>query len=129
MAGTAQEQDLAYVILATLITNFNGCSIFQLCAMGSTIASKFTQGVAHQEIVGQGRQEGEAKGRHEGFQEGEVAMTLILLDRRCGPLSSPPLHLGKLVIRRRSSAPRWAARGDWRDQSRAHGDRLQGRRQ
>jgi predicted transposase YdaD len=75
VAGTAQEQDLADVIAATLISWFNGRSISQLCAMGSITASEFTQSVAYQEIFGQGRQE-EAS-----------AVTLRQLNRRCGPLS------------------------------------------
>jgi len=75
VAGTAQEQDLADVIAATLISRFNGRSISQLCAMGSITASEFTQSVAYQEIFGQGRQEGEA------------AVTLRQLNRRCGPLN------------------------------------------
>ena len=87
MAGTAQEQDLADVIAATLISRFNGRSISQLCAMGSITATEFTQSVAYQEIFGQGRQEGEAKGRREGVHEGEAAVTLRQLNRRCGPLS------------------------------------------
>lgn len=63
VAGTAQDQDLADVIAATLISRFNGRSISQLCAMGSITASEFTQSVAYSEIFGQCRQEGEAKGR------------------------------------------------------------------
>ncbi len=74
-AGTAQEQDLADVIAATLISRFNSRSIFEICAMGSITASEFTQSVAYQEIFGQGRQEEAA------------AVTLRLLNRRCGPLS------------------------------------------
>ncbi|MEB3296289.1 MAG: DUF4351 domain-containing protein, partial [Cyanobacteriota bacterium] len=62
-----------------LISRFNGRSISQLCAMGSITASEFTQSVAYQEIFGQGRQE--------GVQEGEAAVTLRQLNRRCGPLS------------------------------------------
>ena len=38
---------------------------------------------AVQDWLAEGRQEGEAKGR----QEGEAAVTLRLLNRRCGPLS------------------------------------------
>jgi predicted transposase YdaD len=41
----------------------------------------------------EGRQEGETKGRQEGEtkgrQEGEAAVTLRLLNRRCGPISEP----------------------------------------
>ena len=91
VAGTAQEQDLADVIAATLISRFNGRSISELCAMGSISIDEFTQSVAYREIFGQGRQEGEAKGRkegrQEGLQQGEAALTLRQLNRRCGPLS------------------------------------------
>lgn len=83
VAGTAQEKDLADVIAATLISRFNGRSISQLCAMGSITASEFTQSMAYQEIFGQGRQEG----RQEGVHEGEAAVTLRQLNRRCGPLN------------------------------------------
>jgi len=75
VAGTAQEKDLADVIATTLISRFNGRSISELCAMGSITASEFTQSVAYREIFGQGRQEGEA------------AVTLRQLNRRCGPLN------------------------------------------
>jgi len=83
VAGTAQVHDLADVIAATLISRFNGRSISELCAMGSITIDKFTQSVAYQEIFGQGRLEG----RQEGVQEGETAVTLRLLNRRCGPLN------------------------------------------
>ena len=83
VAGTAQEQDLADVIAATLISRFNGRSIPQLCAMGNITLDEFTQSVAYQEIFGQGRQEG----RQEGRAEGEASVTLRQLNRRCGPLT------------------------------------------
>jgi len=83
VAGTGQERDLADVIAATLISRFNGRSISELCAMGSITIDKFTQSVAYQEIFGRGRLEG----RQEGVQEGETAVTLRLLNRRCGPLN------------------------------------------
>ena len=51
--------------------------------MGNITLDEFTQSVAYQEIFGQGRQEGRAEGR----QTEAAAMTLRLLNRRCGPLS------------------------------------------
>ena len=91
VSGTDQEQDLADVIAATLISRFNGRSIPQLCAMGNITLDEFTQSVAYQEIFGQGRQEGRQEGRAEGEARGRqaeaAAMTLRLLNRRCGPLS------------------------------------------
>ena len=41
-----------------------------------------------QEWIEEGRQEGRQEGRLEGRQAGEVSVTLRLLGRRCGPLSS-----------------------------------------
>lgn len=87
VAGTAQEQDLADVIAATLISRFNGRSISQLCAMGSITIDEFTQSVAYREIFGQGRQEGRQEGLQEGRRDEAAAVTLRLLNRRCGPLS------------------------------------------
>jgi predicted transposase YdaD len=83
VAGTAQDQDLADVIAATLISRFNGRSISQLCAMGNITASEFTQSVAYREIYGQGLQEG----RQEGEAREAAKVTLRLLNRRCGPLT------------------------------------------
>lgn len=83
VAGTAQEQDLADVIAATLISRFNGRSISQLCAMGSITIDEFTQSVAYREIFGRGDAQGEARGE----AQGEAKVTLRQLSRRCGPLS------------------------------------------
>lgn len=91
VAGTVQQQDLADVIAATLISRFNGRSINQLCAMGSITVNEFTQSVAYREIFGQGHQDGRLEGRQEGLQEGRrdeaAAVTLRQLNRRCGTLS------------------------------------------
>jgi predicted transposase YdaD len=83
VAGTVQEQELADVIAATLISRFNGRSISQLCAMGNITASEFTQSVAYREIFGHGLQEG----RQEGRRDEAAAVALRLLNRRCGPLT------------------------------------------
>ncbi len=48
--------------------------------MGGITLEEFTQSVAYREIFGQGRRE--------GLQEGELAMALRLLRRRCGDLSA-----------------------------------------
>ncbi|MFM9104950.1 MAG: DUF2887 domain-containing protein, partial [Cyanobium sp.] len=87
VAGTAQEQDLADVIAATLLSRFNGRSISQLFAMGSITASEFTQSVAYREIFGQGRQEGRQEGEANGRQDQAASMALRQLNRRCGPLT------------------------------------------
>jgi predicted transposase YdaD len=43
---------------------------------------------AAQDWLAAGRQEGQKEGRLEGRQEGEAAVTLRLLNRRCGPLTA-----------------------------------------
>jgi hypothetical protein len=54
-------------------------SVAELCAMGGITLEEFTPSVAHQEIFGQGRQEGR--------QEGELELALRQLRSRCGQLS------------------------------------------
>ena len=44
---------------------------------------------AVQDWLAEGRQEGLQEGLQEGRQEGEAAVTLRLLNRRCGPISEP----------------------------------------
>jgi predicted transposase YdaD len=103
VAATALEQDLDDVIAAILLSRFNGRSISELCAMGSITLDDFTNSVAYKEIFGrglaegqelgrqtglkEGRQEGRLEGRLEGRQSEATAMTLRLLQRRCGPLT------------------------------------------
>jgi predicted transposase YdaD len=64
--------------------------------MGGITVDDFTSSVAYREIFGLGQQEGEQKGRLQGLQEGHekgrqteaVALTLRLLDHRCGALTA-----------------------------------------
>ena len=58
--------------------------------MGGITLEDFTQSVAYQEIFGQG----EARGR----QEGEAAVTLRLLNRRCGPLTTTTSRIQALPL-------------------------------
>ena len=44
---------------------------------------------AVQDWLAEGRQEGRQEGEAKGRQEGEAAVTLRLLNRRCGPISEP----------------------------------------
>ena len=59
--------------------------------MGGLTLDDFTQSRAYREIFGQGEARGEARGRAEGEARGRAeeaaAMSLRLLNRRCGPLS------------------------------------------
>jgi predicted transposase YdaD len=64
------------VIAAILLSRFNGRSITDICAMGGITLDDFTKSVAYREIYGMG-------------QQAEAAsVTLRLLQRRCGPLST-----------------------------------------
>jgi hypothetical protein len=86
-----QEEAIADVIAAIVVTRFNGRSIPELCAMGGITLEEFTQSVAYKEIFGQGRLEGQREGRQEGMregrQEGELDLALRQLRRRCGDLT------------------------------------------
>jgi predicted transposase YdaD len=78
-ASTPLAGDMDDVIAAILLSRFNGRSITDICAMGGITLDDFTNSVAYKEIFGLGRQEGR--------QAEAAAMTLRLLQRRCGPLS------------------------------------------
>jgi len=68
--------------------------------MGGITVDDFTSSVAYREIFGLGHQQGEKKGLQEGLQEGRqeglregrqaeaVALTLRLLEHRCGALTT-----------------------------------------
>jgi len=72
------------VIAAILLSRFNGRSITDICAMGGITLDDFTSSVAYKEIFGRGLEEGQQQGR----QAEAAAMSLLLLQRRCGPLST-----------------------------------------
>ena len=54
VAGTDQARALADVIAAIVITQFNGRSLKELCAMGGITLHDLIESVAYQEIFGQG---------------------------------------------------------------------------
>jgi predicted transposase YdaD len=90
-AATPLANELDDVIAAILLSRLNGRSITEICAMGGITLDDFTNSVAYKEIFGRGLEEGQQKGREEGRQEGRqaeaAAVTLRLLQRRCGPLA------------------------------------------
>jgi predicted transposase YdaD len=110
-ADTPLAAEVDTVIAAILVARFCGRSIPEICAMGGLTIDDFTSSAIYQEIFGQGRseglqegrkagrqagrQEGRREGRQEGRQEGEregrraeaAALTLRLLQRRCGVLT------------------------------------------
>ncbi|MFN7897541.1 MAG: DUF4351 domain-containing protein [Cyanobacteriota bacterium] len=75
-AATPLAAEIDDVIAAILLSRFNGRSITDICVMGGITLDDFTRSVAYREIYGLG-------------QQAEAAsMTLRLLQRRCGPLST-----------------------------------------
>jgi predicted transposase YdaD len=98
-AATPLANELDDVIAAILLSRLNGRSITEICAMGGITLDDFTNSVAYKEIFGRGLEEGQHKGREEGrleglqegLQEGRqaeaAAVSLRLLQRRCGPLA------------------------------------------
>jgi len=81
-AGTSLDSEIDDVIAAILVSRFNGRTVPEICTMGGIIAYDFTSSVAYREIFGLGQQDGEQKGR----QAEAAALTLRLLQRRCGSL-------------------------------------------
>ena len=91
----ASRPDLDTVVLSMLAQRFPFFSAEQIMVIAGFPIEEIRHTRAVQDWLAEGRQEGEAKGRQEGLQEGEAkgrqdgeaAVTLRLLNRRCGPLS------------------------------------------
>ena len=79
VAGTSLDAEIDDVIAAILVSRFNGRTVPEICAMGGITVDDFTSSVACREIFGQGEQ----KGR----QAEAAALTLRLLQCRCGSLN------------------------------------------
>jgi predicted transposase YdaD len=108
--GTPLAEEVDTVIAAILVARFCTRSIPEICAMGGITIDDFTSSAVYKEIFGQGhsegllegRLEGRAQGQREGRQQGEragrqaqaAALTLRLLQRRCGSL--PPQQQARL---------------------------------
>jgi predicted transposase YdaD len=80
VAGTSLDAEIDDVITAILVARFSGRTIPEICAMGGITVDDFTSSVAYREIFGLGRQEGR--------QTEAVALTLRLLEHRCGALTA-----------------------------------------
>ena len=93
--GTPLAEEVDTVIAAILVARFCKRSLLEICAMGGLTIDDFTNSAVYKEIFGQGRSEGLQEGREEGQREGleqgrqaeAAALTLRLLQRRCGPLT------------------------------------------
>ena len=90
-AGTSLGAEIDDLIAAILVSRFSGRTVPEICAMGGITVEDFSSSVAYREIFGLGLQEGRQEGRLEGRQEGRqaeaAALTLRLLQRRCGSLN------------------------------------------
>ena len=86
-AETPLAAEVDTVIAAILVACFCGRSIPEICAMGGLTIDDFTSSAIYREIFGQGRSEGLQEGQREGRQAEATALTLRLLQRRCGPLT------------------------------------------
>jgi predicted transposase YdaD len=82
-AGTNLGAEIDDVIAAILVSRYSGRTVHEICAMGGITVEDFSSSVAYREIFGLGRQEG----RQEGRQAEAAALTLRLLQRRCGSLN------------------------------------------
>jgi len=82
-AGTSLGAEIEDVIAAILVSRFSRSTVPEICAMGGITVEDFSSSVAYREIFGLGRQEG----RQEGRQAEAAALTLRLLQRRCGSLN------------------------------------------
>jgi predicted transposase YdaD len=71
------------LIPAILNSRFNDQPVQEISAMGGITLEDFTKSRAYREIFSLGEAEGEARGE----ARGEAKLTLLLLQRRCGPLS------------------------------------------
>ncbi|MFM8277563.1 MAG: DUF2887 domain-containing protein [Cyanobium sp.] len=105
--GTPLAEEVDSVIAAILVARFCKRSLLEICAMGGLTIDDFTNSAVYKEIFGQGRSEGLQEGLQEGREEGQreglergqreglergrraeaAALTLRLLQRRCGPLT------------------------------------------
>jgi predicted transposase YdaD len=100
--GTPLAEEVDTVIAAILVARFCTRSIPKICAMGGLTIDDFTSSAVYKEIFGQGRSEGIQEGQREGLEQGEragrqaeaAALTLRLLQRRCGSL--PPQQQARL---------------------------------
>ncbi len=83
----ASRPDLDKVVLAMLMQRLPQLSNEEIMVIAGIPMEELRHTRAAQDWLAAGRQEGRQEGLQEGRQEGEAAVTLRLLNRRCGPLS------------------------------------------
>jgi predicted transposase YdaD len=82
--GIALQNQIADATVANLLASFTTRPIPEICAIGGITLEDFTQSVAYKEIFGLG----EERGREQGLKTGELELTMRLLQRRCGGLTT-----------------------------------------
>ena len=83
----ARRPDLDTVVLPMLVQRFPQLSEAEIMVIAGIPREEIRHTRAVQDWLAEGRQEGLQEGEAKGRQEGEAAVTLRLLNRRCGPLS------------------------------------------
>ena len=83
----SSRPDLDAVVLPMLMQRFPELSREEIMVIAGIPREELRHTRAAQEWLAEGRQEGLQEGEAKGRQEGELAVTLRLLSRRCGPLS------------------------------------------
>jgi predicted transposase YdaD len=74
-------------VLSMLAQRFPFFSAEQIMVIAGFPLEEIRHTRAVQDWLAEGRQEGRQEGEAKGRQDGEAAVTLRLLNRRCGPLS------------------------------------------
>ena len=83
----ARRPDLDTVVLPMLVQRFPELTEEQIMVIAGIPREEIRHTRAVQDWLAEGRQEGLQEGEAKGRQEGEAAVTLRLLNRRCGPLT------------------------------------------
>ncbi|MCP9910606.1 DUF2887 domain-containing protein [Cyanobium sp. BA20m-p-22] len=83
----ARRPDLDTVVLPMLVQRFPQLSEEQIMVIAGIPREEIRHTRAVQDWLAEGRQQGRQEGEAKGRQEGEAAVTLRLLNRRCGPIS------------------------------------------
>ena len=83
----ARRPDLDTVVLPMLVQRFPQLTEEQIMVIAGIPREEIRHTRAVQDWLAEGRQEGLQEGEAKGRQEGEAAVTLRLLNRRCGPLT------------------------------------------
>jgi predicted transposase YdaD len=88
----ASRPDLDQVVLPMLMQKLPHLTNEEIMVIAGIPMEELRHTRAAQDWLAAGRQEGQKEGRLEGRQEGEAAVTLRLLNRRCGPATTAQIQ-------------------------------------